>query len=56
MSGHEEKTDAVESYYPNTVKEHLKAIHFEIIDAVHNAQKQRITTKINKPRRLPEGV
>ena len=28
VSGYEEKSDAVESYYPTTVKEHFKAIYF----------------------------
>ena len=41
MSGHEEKSVAVEPYYPTTVKEHFKAIYFETIDAVHNALKER---------------
>ena len=37
VSGHEEKSDAVQPYYPTTVKERFKAIYFEITDAVHNA-------------------
>ena len=41
VSGHEEKSDAVDSYYPTTVKEHFKAIYFETIDAVHNALKEK---------------
>ena len=36
-----EKTDAVEPYYPTTVKEHFKAIYFETIDAVHKALRER---------------
>ena len=34
-------SDAVEPYYPTTVKEHFKAIYFETIDAVHKALKER---------------
>ena len=41
VSGHEEKSDAVEPYYPTTVKEHFKAIYFETIDAVHKALRER---------------
>ena len=41
VSGHEEKSDAFDSYYPTTVKEHFKAIYFETIDAVHNALKEK---------------
>ena len=41
VSGHEAKSDAVEPYYPTTVKEHFKAIYFETIDAVHKALKER---------------
>ena len=40
VSGYEGKSDAVESYYPTTVKEHFKAIYFETIDAVHNALRE----------------
>ena len=57
MSGHEEKTDAVEPYDPTTVREHFKAIYFETIDFIHNALKERTTpTEINKLRKLLEGV
>ena len=41
VSGHDEKSDAVQPYYPTTVKEHFKAIYFEAIDAVHKALKER---------------
>ena len=34
-------SDAVQPYYPTTVKEHFKAIYFETIDAVHKALKER---------------
>ena len=38
VSGHEENSDAVEPFYPTTVKEHFKAIYFE---AVHKALNER---------------
>ena len=46
VNGHEAKSDAVEPYYPTTVKEHLQAIYFEIIDAVHKAVKKRFEQPI----------
>ena len=46
VSGHEEKSDAVEPYYPTTVKEHFKAIYSETIDAVHEALKERFEQPI----------
>ena len=42
VSGHEETSDAVEPYYPTTVREHFKAIYFETINAVHKAVKERL--------------
>ena len=41
MSDHEEKSDAVEPYYPTTVKKNFKTIYFETIDDVLNALKER---------------
>ena len=41
VGGHEEKSHAVEPYYPTTVKEHFKVIYFETINAVYNALKEK---------------
>ena len=41
VSRHEEKSDAVEPYYPNLVKEHFEVINYKTIDAVHNVLKER---------------
>ena len=41
VTDHDERSNAVEQYYPITVKEHFKAIYFETIDAAHNALKER---------------
>ena len=41
VSDDEEKSDAVEPYYPASVKEPFKTNYFEIIDAAHNALRER---------------
>ena len=33
--------DTIEQHYTTIVKEHFKAIYFEIIDAVYNAPRER---------------
>lgn len=41
VSGYDEKSDAVDPYYPTTVKEPCKDLYFVTINAVHNALKER---------------
>lgn len=41
VSGYEEKSDAVDQYYPTAVKEPCKDLYFVTINAVHNALKER---------------
>ena len=41
VSSHEETSDAIEPYFPTTVKKHFKVIYFETINAVHKALKER---------------